>query len=158
MVRAPAFTYDLLSALRALVRLDFVRKLKVSLTQAVGQPVVESVNKQLKLVDHFTEHEQPILVAMALMEIHGGDECLIPLSEERFIYFDNLINNTTIDREQDFPNIPADQFESDIQPLRDAQGALRTMFKDAPFVNRDTIEEDLENGNLPSSTGKSFLN
>lgn len=156
MVRAPAFTFDLLTCLRALVRLDFTRKLRALLVLQRDKDPIETTTLTLKLTDEFTEHEQPLLVAMALMEIHGGDECLIPLSADRFAFYETVIQNFMIDREQDFPSIPKDQFESDIQPLRDAQLILAQIFRDAPMVERGAIEKDLTAGQ--EIAGKPLLN
>lgn len=159
MVRAPLFTYNALEALRALIRLDFENRLKASLLETNANPSPEAFQKQVKMVHNFVEHQEPLSVAMAILEIRSDDEILMPLADFRFNYYQSIVNDLSIDREKDFPNIPEDRFNEDIGPLIEAQQELKEIFAEAEYIERSDIDiEDEPEQSPPPQTPKGGSN
>lgn len=162
MLRAPKFNSITLEGMRTLLRLDFARSVRYVVQKARVEPIPEEAlvtAKILELIDRFTEAEQPLLITLSIMKMHGAPEALMPLNDDLFELYGRIITRTDL-KPDNFKGIPEDQLHQIIDPLKAVQEDLKKAFDEAAVVDRDAMEKKY--GGAPAGTpaGKTtgFLN
>lgn len=135
LMKAPKLARKHLQALRNLVRLDFARAVRFKMESLTKNPEhpAESTLKVLTLTDMLAEADQPLSVTMALMDMHGAEEAWMPLTDERFNFYQRVLNTDV--GADDFRKVPPDQLEAILGPLKVLQSEVRKAFTDADCVD-----------------------
>lgn len=136
LMKAPKMERKHLLALRNLIRLDFARAVRFRmehLAKNPGEHPAESTMKILKLTDILAEADQPLSVTLALLEMHGAEEAWMPLTDERFDFYQRVLVYEV--GPNDFKGVPADQLEAVLTPLKIVQAELRKAFAEADRVD-----------------------
>lgn len=156
LMKAPKLERKHLLALKHLLRLDYARAVRFRMEaqqKNPGEHPAESTLKIMKLTDMLTDAEQPLLVTLALMEMHHSPAAWMPLDDQRFSFYERMLNLDV--GSQDFPGVPADQLDVTLAPLRALQVELRKVFAEADCI--DPREMHRQNGaglsGRPAATG-----
>lgn len=157
MMKAPKFSMDLLQDLKSLVRLDFARAMRQNLINLRNRPdehVATSTTKMLKLTDYLMDVEQPLIISMAMMEVHGAAEAWMPLSEERFSFYERIVNQDLTP--SDFPEANEDLVAGMVTDFRARQLVLREVFKNADSMSPEGMRSI--GGKKQTSDDKALMN
>lgn len=140
LMRAPVVNRDQLEALRTLLRLDFTRFLRNTLSQA-GQVPTQCL-KILQVTDTMSQAEQPLVIAAALIQYTGTPTAMLPLDQVRFDFYSRLLNIPL--GPGDFPGLTEEQLEPVLAPMRAYVEELKAVFESAAHIDEAALRSKMK--------------
>lgn len=134
-LKAPQVTRESLIALKTLIRFDFAREVKKVVTAGQDPTInpAETTVKVLMLSEHMNEAEQPLAIAMAMIEMTGAANAWLPINEDRFAMYMRIINLQL--EEEDFKGLPKELDEKARSLFTSIQTALKKDFEEASLID-----------------------
>jgi hypothetical protein len=138
-LKAPKLQRHHILALKNIIRLNYARAVRFKLEALLKAPEhpAETTSKLMTLADMLTEHDQPLTISMAMMEMYRTPEILIPMNDALYTFYSKSLA-TEIGAE-DFRSVPEDKLADVLEPLKVLQGELRQRFNDAMLIDPEEI-------------------
>jgi hypothetical protein len=140
MVRAPVVNGDQLQALRSLLKLDFTRCVRNTLTKGGG--IAQQCMSILQLTELMEQAEQPLIVVAAIMQFNGLPTAMLPLDSVRFNLFTRLLDTPL--GTSDFPGLTEEQLEPVLAPMRGYIEELKKIFESSAHLDEEALRQRMK--------------
>lgn len=134
-LKAPQVTRESLIGLKTLIRFNFAREVR-KVAIAAQKPEVDPAETTLKILmlsEAMNEAEQPLSIALAMIEMTRAPNAWLPLNDDKFAMYMRLI--TLEVNEEDFGTLPGDLAAKARDLMGKVQGALKKDFDEAGLVD-----------------------
>ncbi len=150
-MKAPQVTRESLIALKTLIRFDFAREVKKVVTAGQDPSInpTETTLKILMLSEMMNEAEQPLGIALAMIEMTGAANAWLPLNDDRYAMYQRIIGLQL--EEEDFKGLPKELDEKARALFTSIQTALKKDFDEASLI--DPQQEMARQPRAPSPLG-----
>lgn len=105
-LKAPQVTRESLVGLKTLIRFNFAREVRKAVESAATELPAATTLKILMLSEAANEADQPLAIAMAMIDMTGAPNAWLPLNEDKFAMYMRIIGLEV--SESDFGALPAD--------------------------------------------------
>jgi len=159
-LKTPFLKRDQLEAVKRLLRINFGRavayRLQANEKAENPAPAPETAALIVHLLDELTRVDQPLTVAMAILDMQGLAGVYLPMSDELFDYYEKILAETDISPET-FPGINPEVAKGMLDPLKVSVTETQKAFADAGFMTRAEMKRSQGTG-LSGSIAKGVLN